>query len=190
MLHTSCLLLKYLSCCLLVTTRPIFRFLLPCEKSEGKEESRAMDAGKKIDVLDQKREELEQQLKQKGISEAKEIVIRQQIIAIGNEITALYQMMPQGDTHWTGHPLLHFIGATGFTSLGAAWWILLPRYTAWRHWKVPYSTAQLEFRKRWLNIDLDNPKDPRWAKRVYVGSIVAGLIERCRNGPKSPPPMP
>jgi hypothetical protein len=48
-----------------------------------------MDAVQKIEKLDLKREELEQQLKQKGISEAKDIAIRHQIIALGNEITSL-----------------------------------------------------------------------------------------------------
>jgi cell division septum initiation protein DivIVA len=63
-----------------------------------------MDAVQKIKELQHRSEELEQQLKQKGISEAKRIAIRQQITAIDNQITQVWgPMLPQGDTHWATH---------------------------------------------------------------------------------------
>ena len=53
-----------------------------------------MDYIKEIQQLKAKREVLEAQLNIKGISEQKEHDIRQQIIAVGNEITTLYSKLP------------------------------------------------------------------------------------------------
>ena len=49
-----------------------------------------MDYTKKIEALEATRKKLEEQLETKGISEQKELLIRQQIITVGQEITALY----------------------------------------------------------------------------------------------------
>ena len=49
-----------------------------------------MDYTKEIQELKKKRKKLEQQLETKGISAEERLLIRQQIIAVGQEITALY----------------------------------------------------------------------------------------------------
>jgi hypothetical protein len=49
-----------------------------------------MDPVRDIKELKQEREELKQQLKQKGISEAKEIAIRNQITALDQQLTQVW----------------------------------------------------------------------------------------------------
>lgn len=52
-----------------------------------------MDPTKKVEALEAEREDLKQLLKQQGISEQRDIAIRNQIAAIGNEITSLHRVV-------------------------------------------------------------------------------------------------
>jgi hypothetical protein len=143
--------------------------------------------------LKQERMELNQQVKQKGIDKEEKHDINQRIIAIDNQITSLNKqqtaIMSAAEYHWSHHPLLQFVGFTGFCSIGAAWRYLLPNYTMWRHRIAPYSAGQLQFRRDWLGIDLQHPKDPRWARRIFVSCIPLSLLERWWKS-KTPPPPP
>jgi hypothetical protein len=149
-----------------------------------------MSAVQKIEKLDQERVELKQQLKQKGISEAKEIAIRNQITAVGNEITSLNPAAEKELSHQRS-VLESFvlevqqnpasIGIPTLSAAAVATWTSARLYMQIRHQFAPYTAHQLVWREWMFRL-----KSPFPAGVQRVGLVSAFLLV-LKGWTKAPP---
>lgn len=134
---------------------------------------------KEIAELKAKREKLEQLLEQKGISEAREICIRQQIIAIGNEITQVWPpMLTKVESGWNYDAIA--VAFTGVGMMSTAWWVIYPRYCVWRHDKYPYTPSQIKFRQTYFDPRFPEPVKPsahRLPRQLFQGFLALSAVE-------------
>ena len=148
-----------------------------------------MNPDEEIKALKEKRGALESQLVV-GISEQKELAVRQQIVATTNEITALYGRLPPPPDErfflrrgWDKMVDDPFVTGTGVVSTyGTGTWLLARQYTMARHRTTPYVENQLKWRRVLFNFDA--PSAPN-AVRVFAISAFLTLMRSWTNPPPS-----
>ena len=148
-----------------------------------------MDPAKKIAELEAKRDALEKQLVP-GIDKDREIAIRQQIIAVDNQITTFAgKLSPPEDNRnvfirgWD--EIVHEPVKTGGPALASSfvlWWSATRYYMLARHQFAPYTDTQLIWREWIFRLQ---PKFP--ATMTKIGAFSAFLLV-LRGWSKRPPP--
>ncbi|MCA9018411.1 MAG: hypothetical protein KDA77_24025 [Planctomycetaceae bacterium] len=154
-----------------------------------------MDPVKKIEMLEAKRDALEQQLAAPGIDKDERHDINQRIIAVSNEITAYASKLPQlppppdSRTRWErlcddldgkiADPIfLH----CSIVSMSVGLWFIMRNYMFLRHHRGAYTAEQANWRRTVFLIHL--PHVPG-AARIGAG---AGLLAVIRAWTLPPPP--
>jgi hypothetical protein len=155
-----------------------------------------MDYAKEIAELETRREKLEEQLSIKGISEQKEHVIRQQIIAIDNLITAMYGQLPppvpppDSRTMWrraidamVTEPVQ--VGAPAITWFFASWYAAAYFYTPVRHTYAPYTPGQMGRRERIFPRVFEGSTVPAAATKTIALSAFFLALRGWTNNPQA-----
>ena len=143
-----------------------------------------MDPVKKIESLEVDREALKKQLLVPGIDKDEKHDIRQQIIAIGAEITG-WTAHVVVDHHWFyNSPSMNFVGITGIGMAVSGSAFYYPGYCVWRQTKFPYTQRQIDFRRLVFGANFPNDVSPaakRLALRAFQGFLGLAVILRVRS---------